>query len=67
MNATERRAEIFNLLQKDGSADLNELAEKLAVSSMTVRRDLQIFEHQGLVITEGLIWTGMSPMNRASR
>ena len=49
MNATERRAEIFNLLQKDGSADLNELAEKLAVSSMTVRRDLQIFEHQGLV------------------
>lgn len=41
MKMLERRHAILDILQKEGSADINELAERLGVSSMTIRRDLK--------------------------
>jgi DeoR family transcriptional regulator, fructose operon transcriptional repressor len=49
MNVTKRRMEIFNLLQKNEVVELAELARRFNVSTMTVRRDLQMFERQGLL------------------
>ncbi len=51
MNATERRMEIFRLLQENQSVEVTELAARFNVSTMTVRRDLLVFEKQGLVTT----------------
>ena len=50
-DSTVRRIEIFNILQSDGSVKVLELAEKFGVSSMTIRRDLLLFEKQGLITT----------------
>lgn len=49
MNVSQRRVEIFNILQRDRSIEVVELANKFDVSTMTIRRDLLIFEKQGLV------------------
>lgn len=49
MNITERRMAIFDLLQKNGVVELADLAKQFDVSTMTVRRDLQIFQRQGLI------------------
>lgn len=49
MNATERRMQIFDLLKKKETVELNELAKQFQVSTMTIRRDLQMFERQGLL------------------
>ena len=49
MSPVERRITIFDRLQQDGKVSINELAEQLGVSSMTVRRDLRIFVEQGVV------------------
>ena len=49
MNVTKRRMEIFSLLQKKEVVELTELAHRFNVSTMTVRRDLQMFERQGLL------------------
>lgn len=49
MNITERRMEIHNLLQKSEFVDINELAEKFGVTTMTIRRDLKMLERQGIV------------------
>jgi DeoR/GlpR family transcriptional regulator of sugar metabolism len=43
--------ELYQLLQQRGSVEVNILAEKFDVSAMTIRRDLQVFESQGLVTT----------------
>ncbi|MGI6527995.1 MAG: DeoR/GlpR family DNA-binding transcription regulator [Caldicoprobacterales bacterium] len=51
MNATQRRMEIYALLQKQTTAEVNDLAERFGVSTMTIRRDLALFEKQGLVVT----------------
>lgn len=51
MNSTQRRMEIFQALQKTGSVTVSELAETFNVTSMTIRRDLALFEKQGLVTT----------------
>ena len=49
MNITERRMAIFDDLKSRGVVELTELAETYDVSTMTVRRDLQLFERQGLL------------------
>ena len=41
LKIVERRRIILEVLQQKGSADINELSERLHVSSMTVRRDLK--------------------------
>ena len=48
MSPLERRALILDRLQTDGRANLNELAEELHVSSMTIRRDVRILIDQGV-------------------
>lgn len=49
MNVTERRMQIFDLIKRNEVVELNELAKHFQVSTMTIRRDLQMFERQGLV------------------
>jgi DeoR/GlpR family transcriptional regulator of sugar metabolism len=48
MNPIERRALILRRLQRDGKVGLNELAQELGVSSMTIRRDLRQLMDQGI-------------------
>lgn len=48
MNPIERRAFIYERLQRDGKVGLGELAQELGVSTMTIRRDLRMFIDQGL-------------------
>jgi DeoR/GlpR family transcriptional regulator of sugar metabolism len=48
MNPIERRALIYQRLQRDGKIGLNEMADELGVSSMTIRRDLRRFIDQGV-------------------
>ncbi|MDF1496383.1 DeoR/GlpR family DNA-binding transcription regulator [Caproiciproducens sp. CPB-2] len=51
MSAARRRMEIYQLLQKESSVAVNDLAERFHVSAMTIRRDLLFFEKQGFVTT----------------
>ena len=51
MNAAQRRMEIYQLLEKQRSVEVNNLAGFFNVSTMTIRRDLSLFESQGLVTT----------------
>jgi DeoR/GlpR family transcriptional regulator of sugar metabolism len=51
MNSTKRRMEIYQLLQQQESVEVSVLAEQFKVSAMTVRRDLELFQKQGLVTT----------------
>lgn len=51
MNAAERRMEIFRLLQENQSVEVTELASRFQVTAMTIRRDLAVFEKQGLITT----------------
>ena len=51
MNATNRRMGIYRILQEQKSAEVNDLAKKFHVSTMTIRRDFLLFEKQGLVTT----------------
>lgn len=48
MNTTQRRYEIYGKLKKDKTVQVNELANQYCVSLMTIRRDLDILENQGL-------------------
>ena len=48
MNTTQRRYEIYEKLKKDKTVQVNELAKQYCVSLMTIRRDLDILENQGL-------------------
>ena len=48
MNTTQRRYEIYEKLKKDKIVQVNELAKVYAVSLMTIRRDLDMLENQGL-------------------
>lgn len=49
MFAVERRKAIINYLKENGSITVEELAEKLEVSNMTIRRDLKYLEDANLV------------------
>ena len=51
MNATQRRMELFALLQREGSVSVRDLAARFGVTAMTIRRDLSLFEWQGLITT----------------
>lgn len=54
MKAIERRKEILKQLELIHSITIGELAKKLAVSTMTIRRDLNMFAEQGLItLTHG--------------
>jgi len=50
-NTTKRRMQIFNILAEVKTVDINDLVQKFGVSAMTIRRDLALFEKQGLVTT----------------
>lgn len=62
MSVTERRMSIFSILEEQGVADIKSLAERFGVSTMTIRRDLQLFERQGLVTMN----YGSAYLNRAA-
>lgn len=49
MLIVERQQRILEILQQRGSAQLDDLARQLEVSSSTVRRDLEALEQQGVV------------------
>ena len=46
---TQRREHILELLKRDTSIRVNDLADTLAVSQLTVRRDLEQLESEGRV------------------
>ncbi|GLP80004.1 DeoR/GlpR family DNA-binding transcription regulator [Mycobacterium antarcticum] len=50
MNKTERQTHILGSVQAAGRVKVTELAEALAVSEMTVRRDLEEMEGGGLLV-----------------
>lgn len=47
MLAVQRRARIQETLERDGTVRVSDLVEMLGVSSMTVRRDLDIMQREG--------------------
>ncbi|GAA1317170.1 DeoR/GlpR family DNA-binding transcription regulator [Leucobacter albus] len=49
LHAEARRAEILSTINREGSAQLEDLATRLGVSAMTVRRDLDDLEAEGLL------------------
>jgi len=49
MLSLERQDEILDILNKNKSATVEELAQELFVSGATIRRDLRIMESQGLI------------------
>ena len=63
MLAEERRDLLLELVRGRRFASLPELAEELAVSESTVRRDLDQLEEQGTArrIHGGVLYTGVSP------
>lgn len=50
MIPAQRRQSILQQLQDKGVISINELVQKLQVSHMTVRRDLQVLEKEGSVV-----------------
>ena len=59
----ERRSRLLELIRQRGFASLPDLAEKLAVSESTVRRDLDFLEESGVAQRThgGVFYTGASP------
>lgn len=49
MLAAERQSRIVELIQEQGSVQVEELAEKLKVSPMTIRRDLVKLQEENQV------------------
>ena len=49
MLAHQRHAQIVALVQRQGAVRVSDLTETLAVSDMTVRRDLEVLAERGLV------------------
>ncbi len=45
----QRQLEIIEMLNQDERLDVNELAQKLGVSAVTIRKDLDILEEKGLL------------------
>ena len=68
MLAEERRDRLLELVRVRRFASLPELAEQLAVSESTVRRDLDQLEEQGSArrIHGGVLYTGARPNCRIS-
>ncbi|HEU5420301.1 MAG TPA: DeoR/GlpR family DNA-binding transcription regulator [Streptosporangiaceae bacterium] len=49
MDAQNRRRALLDVLQRDGEVQVRTLAAELCCSEMTVRRDLDVLEHDGVV------------------
>lgn len=49
MLMAERQLKIINLIQKRGSVQVDELAKELKVSTMTIRRDLEKLNTEGII------------------
>ena len=49
MKTDPRRQQILNLLEETGSLDVSDLADRFAVSVVTIRKDLDDLERQGLL------------------
>lgn len=49
MNTTQRRYEIYETIKKEKTIEVMTLAKKYDVSNMTIRRDLDVLENQGLI------------------
>ena len=49
MDSSSRRIEIFNILSETKKVNVNDLADKFCVTTMTIRRDLKQLEKQGIV------------------
>jgi len=49
MLITERQSKIAELIQKEGSVQVETLADQLGVSAMTIRRDLEKLDYAGIV------------------
>ncbi|PJJ31087.1 DeoR/GlpR family DNA-binding transcription regulator [Lacrimispora celerecrescens] len=49
MMMAERQIKILNMIQEDGSVQVEELAKELVVSPMTIRRDLEKLRKEGLI------------------
>lgn len=49
MLVAERQLKILNLIQKRGSVQVDELARELKVSTMTIRRDLEKLNAEGII------------------
>lgn len=50
MLSAERRTKILELIRTEGNVEVKNLATRLAVSLMTVRRDLETLEEKGLLV-----------------
>jgi len=51
MDPVQRRIELFNILQAEGSVEVSNMAVYFNVSPVTIRRDLTMLAHQQLVTT----------------
>jgi DeoR/GlpR family transcriptional regulator of sugar metabolism len=49
MDVRNRRRALLDTLQRDGEVHVRQLAAELSCSEMTVRRDLDVLEHDGVV------------------
>jgi len=49
MNAIKRKTDIYNIILKNGSAEVNELAQLFNCTTQTIRRDLQDLSSQNLI------------------
>jgi DeoR/GlpR family transcriptional regulator of sugar metabolism len=49
VNVQNRRRALLDALQRDGEIQVRQLAAELTCSEMTVRRDLDVLEHDGVV------------------
>src|SRR5271168_3905038 len=60
MMIAERQSRLKELLSRRGMCDLDTLAAELNVSQSTVRRDVEMLEHSGVVERThgGVIWVG---------
>ncbi len=51
MTTSERRLKIYNMLLEKEIVDVSELSQYFDVSPMTIRRDLAVYERQGILTT----------------
>ncbi len=68
LNTEDRGAAIRDLLEANGRVEIADLAVQLSVSEMTIRRDLELVEAQGLArrVRGGAIATGPETFARRS-
>ncbi len=67
MKTGPRRQQILNLLEETGSLDVGDLADRFAVSVVTIRKDLDDLEREGLLQRTfgGAVFSHRSRFNRS--